>query len=370
MTEQPPQTTALETIMLPHLWHFTREFYHDVGQQGEVLHFGGNGGDSVLNAGSAYLPDLLRSKHPQISRFIREGRLWARLHNVSALKFLGMEALIALQGPTGALRRTAHQVETKTDYAEDPASMIDIWALNPTVLAWLTPEIRTTLGARLRKRADELRVDGSLGDYITRERLLQYSYDYVAEARYAAAENPGISFQSPFFDNNVARAVFSAPVDTRSSPETFKLVLQFALRGIMPDFILNRQTKGSYNSLLAQLHIDSLDQLSSLLGDSRLAALRIIDPEKVQQALNNPASLSMSAMWGLSMIQMTELWLRDLEKQGYSLSMPSSAVAFPPSAPTPAEATVAPHIDDSTFYYSPPIYPRGGITRRRVSNFK
>lgn len=334
------QGEELHLAVNPARWSYLKNYYASVRETGAgAMHFTGNGGDEVASIGMNYLPNLLR--RGEFARFLKEGTEWARIYNTAPYKMWIAMGRLAFSGPAGSLRRAARAMTStkKTDIIEDPINQLDFWRPDSTGMQWLTDEARANLRDFLMQRAGEVSLQPGIrtGDFIAHERLRCAAGDQYLESRYT----PDVSLQSPFLDNNVVRAAFVLAAEAKGSPYEFKAILQRALEGIFPQHISERTTKGVYDFEVRKRHFQALRTLGGLLEDSQLVQLNIIRPEVVRQTINNLETAPPAAMWALTQLLVTELWLRDLARGGHTL-MPLPKASVAAEAPKNADNTPLP----------------------------
>nr|WP_285438130.1 asparagine synthase-related protein [Streptomyces sp. ISL-98] len=119
----------------------------------------------------------------------------------------------------------------------------------------------------------------------------------------------GLGQAAPYLDDQVIEAALAIRVAERSTPGRYKPVLAEAMRGIVPDDVLRRQTKGEYST---DFHVSlrhNRAALVELFDGSRLARAGLIDDAAVRASLlgvhPTPEGLrSLSSSLG------SEIWLR------------------------------------------------------------
>jgi asparagine synthase (glutamine-hydrolysing) len=305
--------------MPPHRLQVLKTLYKPTSEQGPALHLTGNGGDEVLDIGIGHMPDLF--KNGQLLKFLQEGLAWARVYNGHPTIIWRDAALLAMRGPRGALRRTAATVDSDNNF--DPFNVINRgfnpFAARPVAVSFLTREIRQQVAALTYRRAEANSSNARLstGNFLAWMQVRGSANTLATEE--SQFSDAAFTLQSPLLDNNVVRAALAIDARVKGDARSFKLILEKALAGILPSFILERKTKGIYDPHNAQLHIQSLESLDWLLDDSRLARMGIIEPERVRRLLPLLASLPLATIWALEQVQTAELWLRSLERAGHTL---------------------------------------------------
>jgi len=82
------------------------------------------------------------------------------------------------------------------------------------------------------------------------------------------------------------------------------------MTGLVPGEVLARRTKGDYSAETYRGARDAASALRHLLNDSRLAALGVIDPTAVGDALDRMTAGVAVPLGPLNMVLATESWLR------------------------------------------------------------
>ena len=98
----------------------------------------------------------------------------------------------------------------------------------------------------------------------------------------------GVDLVAPYFDDRVVEAALSVRLEERSTPWRYKPLLVEAMRGIVPDSILCRTTKGEFSTdLRAGLRRHRADLLD-FFDSSLLAARGLIDLDQLRVSLTGP----------------------------------------------------------------------------------
>ncbi|MEU9954719.1 asparagine synthase-related protein [Streptomyces sp. NPDC050982] len=140
----------------------------------------------------------------------------------------------------------------------------------------------------------------------------------------------GLGLAAPFLDDQVIEAALAIRVAERSTPGRYKPVLAEAVRGIVPDDVLRRNTKGEYS---ADFHVGlrrNRAGLMELFDGSWLDRAGLIDDAAVRESLLG-VHPTPEALRSLSSSLGSEIWLRA-----------RSAPARPPSTPSAAISEGAP----------------------------
>ena len=99
---------------------------------------------------------------------------------------------------------------------------------------------------------------------------------------------------------------------TRADPWSYKPLLQSALTGLVPSEVFARRTKGDYSAEDYRGARRAITELRTLLRDSRLADLGVIEPGPVLAALDRMVTGIGVPLGPLNTLLATELWLRTM----------------------------------------------------------
>ncbi|GAA3845903.1 lasso peptide isopeptide bond-forming cyclase [Saccharothrix violaceirubra] len=278
------------------------------------VHFTGSAGDGVLGAGPDHLADLLRAR--------RYGPFAAGLLGHARLRAESPWTLLARVRPAAtmaadswrATARTLHRPATRWE----PDSRRP-WAWSPpgTVADWLPPPARHDLADLLDTAADQAAsatwVPDRLEHWTTRQRLAQLAVDVTGRQETARTRH-GVEVAAPYPDSEVVRVCAAVPGRLRGNPHRYKPLLQAAFTGVVPDHVLHRATKGGFDAIAYRGLRDHGPTLLALLGgDSRLAALGLLDPVPATAMLDRACTGRAAAMGALHQVIAAELWLRRLD---------------------------------------------------------
>jgi asparagine synthase (glutamine-hydrolysing) len=122
----------------------------------------------------------------------------------------------------------------------------------------------------------------------------------------------GIELGAPYYDDRVVEAGLAVRPADRITPWRYKPLIVAAMRGIVPDTSLDRQTKANGSGDLEPGLRRHRAELLALWEDSRLAALGLLDAAAVREACTRP--LPPEIQFGvLDQVVAGEVWLRSLE---------------------------------------------------------
>lgn len=243
--------------------------YEKIHTTGSTLHMTGDGGDALLMQSPELIPRLVTRGHAL--RALRDLHGWAKLDRGSPLRLLSR----LLRG------------ERETSYR------------------WLTPKAHRIATSKHGQSVVELlRDDAELFS------LREIGRTAHADTQFAAFFR--VRLESPFLDRAVVEAALAFRVGARGSPWSYKPQLTEAMRGLLPETIARRRTKGGTD---ADHHLGlraHLQEVSTLL-DGWLAGHGLIDPHVVREELRTAAS-GRDTPWGLlEPVVATEVWGRAVE---------------------------------------------------------
>ena len=133
----------------------------------------------------------------------------------------------------------------------------------------------------------------------------------------------GVSFEAPFLDDRVVAAVLSLRLEDRiATGGGFKPVLGAALRGIAPDSLLGRTTKGHATAEVFTGLRRHRRELAELCDTSRLARLGLVDTDALRAVVLG-SHHSLDPLIALGNTLGCEAWLRSFR------SLPTDPVPGP-----------------------------------------
>ncbi|WP_414166968.1 asparagine synthase-related protein [Streptoverticillium reticulum] len=250
--------------------------------RGSRLHLVGIGGDELFCALPPHLHDYIRS-HPlaaigrmQRQRAAESAPLWPVLRELADrstyARWLTAEAgRLAVPPPSARGRELP-----------SPA-----WGPELRMPPWASPEAVDLVHRLLREAADGAE---PLAPQRGQHAALTYVQTGGRGIRHMnqVTTGLGLEYAAPYLDDNVIEAALSVRVHERNAPHRFKPVLATAMRGIMPDPLLERRTKGDFT---ADFHAGLRANKAALLrlfDDSRLARAGLIDADAVRASLIGP----------------------------------------------------------------------------------
>ncbi|WP_405988129.1 asparagine synthase-related protein [Streptomyces sp. NBC_00986] len=255
-----------------------RRVLSTMAADGSRCHLMGVGGDELFGVLPTALWSLVRS-HPlgslaRIHRF----RVLNRWTLTSTVRGLADGASF-----TTWLRSTAHRL---TEPVPGPGDALLGWGWEPRLPNWATADAVDAVRRLLRDTADREHPDPH-----HRDRAQHQMLDIVVQSGSAmrqldaALDDLGVACEAPFLDDRVVEAALSVRTEDRLVSGDFKPVLRRAVRGIVPEEILARRSKGEFSAEAFQGMRRNRGDLLDLCDDLRLSRLGLVDPDALRTAL-------------------------------------------------------------------------------------
>jgi asparagine synthase (glutamine-hydrolysing) len=279
-----------------------------LADHGSVRHLSGHGGDELFSPLPGYLHPLLRHRPLTAVRHLRAHvalRRWPMRATLAELlrpsSFAGWWAAEAdaLTQPRPPLRRAAIG-----------------WGLGPIrAPEWITPDGAELARAALRRTAQTAQpLAADLGSHQTLVVVRSNTATYRLLADLYAER--GIALDAPYLDDRVIDAVVRVRPEEHAGPWRFKPLLAEAMRGVLPERLRTRATKGEFGEDVRRGLRAHLPALLDLLGpDSVLAARGLLDPDALRVRLTGPQADN-GAVQALESLVGCETWLRSFPRSG------------------------------------------------------
>ncbi|MET8093623.1 asparagine synthase-related protein [Micromonospora sp. NPDC005220] len=270
-----------------------------MARTGSAMHLTGFGGDQLFTGSPIYLQRLIR-RSPR--------RAVANLRGYRALFSWRRGALLRELLDHRSLRTSLLDVNL------DEPPVVDItipslgWVPTPRVPPWLTPMARDMV-------TEALHAAATSAVPLAEEKGVHLELHGIRAATRevsvldAMARTVGLPLAAPFFDDHVVAAAFSVRAEERVTPYRYKPLLAEAMRGIVPDECLDRQTKAQGGVEGTEGLRQERVRLARLWEDSRLADLGLIDAGRLRQLCSTPSAPELADGALLSTIA-CESWLR------------------------------------------------------------
>ncbi|WJV44470.1 asparagine synthase-related protein [Streptomyces flavofungini] len=248
---------------------------------GSRRHVAGHGADELFGRMPGYLHRLAR-RHPlTLLRHLRGSRALGRWPLWGCLTQLARAESIAQWWRAQADDLTA---------PPPPPRLPSIgWGLAPLrAPAWATGIAIDAARAALRATAEHARpLADDRGPHQNLAALRITSPAYRQVSRLFAAE--GVRLEQPFLDDRVVEAVLAVRPHERTTPWQYKPLLARSMRGLVPDAVLDRTSKGDFSADLRAGRQANLAAIIDVFSSGTvLADLGLIDPESVRAYLLAP----------------------------------------------------------------------------------
>jgi asparagine synthase (glutamine-hydrolysing) len=276
--------------------------------RGSRIHLTGFGGDQVLGGSPAHLHTLLR-RQPRIA--LRNLRGYAALNRWPYRTAL--RQLLDNRSYRAWLLRFGADLTAAAVSSLGPSFY---WAKPIRLPPWATPAAAEAVRGLIQRAAPTAEPLGH-GHGQHQELADLGGLARVVRNLGELARQQGITLAAPYFDDRVIEAGLAVRPQERVTPWRFKPLAVAAMRGIVPDETLTRQTKaiGSYEVEVG-LREHRADMLA-LCENSRLGQLGLIDEAALQEVCSRPlpTTVEFSALYPTLAC---EIWLRALERNAAS----------------------------------------------------
>jgi len=271
--------------------------------RGSGLHLVGFGGDELLYGSLAHLHALLRTS-PRIA--VRHLRGFAAKY-----RWPRGQVLRQLSDSSPYRKWLAGVADTLTaPRAPQEAPLLD-WGFQPRLPPWVTPVAAQAVEELVRVEA---RATGPLARTRGQHRELEGMrfVSRITRQFGQMAARLGVTLAAPYYDDRVIEAGLAVRPQERVTPWRYKPLIAEAMRGIVPDESLNRQTKANgtcdEDPGLRRHRADLL----ALWEDSRLGRLGLIDAGALRELCTRPIPPQLQS-GVLYQTVACEVWLRTLE---------------------------------------------------------
>jgi asparagine synthase (glutamine-hydrolysing) len=272
--------------------------------RGSRLHLIGFGGDELLYGSLAHLHSLLRSSPRVALGHLRGFAAKYRWPRGRVLRQLSDTRPYSqwLAGVAGTLTEPPPPMQ-------EP--LLD-WGFSPRLPPWITTAAAETV-------ADLIRAEGAAAEPLAagrgqhRELEGMRFVSRIARQYEQLAARLGVTVAAPYYDDRVIEAGLAVRPEERITPWRYKPLILEAMRGIVPDQSLARQTKANGSGDSDPGLRRHRAELLALWEDSRMDRLGLIDAA----ALRDLCTGALPPEWELGGLDQTvacELWLRSLER--------------------------------------------------------
>ncbi|MYS84908.1 asparagine synthase-related protein [Embleya scabrispora] len=253
----------------------------DSAARGATVHLMGVGGDELFSVTPTHLRTLARRRPLTGLPVLLRCRALNRWDLLPTLGGLTDNASFA-----DALRAGARRI---TAAAPPPSQVFMGWAPDPRLPAWVSPSAVASVRRLLFDAAahDPRPLHPDRAGHRILEGVL-HGGAAIREMGWNLSRY-GIDLAAPYLDDRVVEAALSVRLEDRMVRGGFKPVLTTALRGLVPDELLARRSKGDFS---AEFHAGvehNRHRLAELCDDLRLARLGLVDADALRAALLGPS---------------------------------------------------------------------------------
>jgi asparagine synthase (glutamine-hydrolysing) len=276
--------------------------------RGSQTHLTGFGGDQVLGGSPAHLHTMLRHQPRTALRNLRGYAALNRWPYRTVLpQLLDNRSYRAWLLRFGA-ELTAAPVSSLGPYF--------YWAKSMRLPPWATPAAVEAVRGLIRRAAPTVE---PLGHGHGQHQELADLGGLARMTRHLAklAHQRGIRLAAPYFDDRVIEAGLAVRPQERVTPWRFKSLAIEAMRGIVPDETLTRQTKAIGSHEVEVGFRENRADVLALCENSRLGQLGLIDVAALREVCDRslPTALEFHALYPTLAC---EIWLRALERNAAS----------------------------------------------------
>jgi asparagine synthase (glutamine-hydrolysing) len=271
--------------------------------RGSDLHLTGLGGDELLYGSLAHLHGLLRTD-PRIGL----GHLRGFIAKYRWPRGQVLRQVLDSSPYRVWLARVADTLTATRPPIEDP--LLD-WGFTPHLPPWTTPAAVEGVRELIRSQAP-IAEPLAAGRGQHRELETMRFVSRITRQVGQMADRIGVTLAAPYYDDRVIEAGLAVRAQERITPWRYKPLIVEAMRGIVPDKSLTRQTKangtGDEDPGLRRHRADLL----ALWEDSRLGRLGLIDADALRELCTRPMPPNLQ-LGVLYQSVACEVWLRTLE---------------------------------------------------------
>ena len=168
------------------------------------------------------------------------------------------------------------------------------WGFSPRLPPWTTPVAVQAVGDLIRAEARTAEpLAGGRGQQRELEGMRFVSR--ITRQFEQMAAGLGVTLAAPYYDDRVIEAGLAVRPQERITPWRYKPLILEAMRGIVPDESLTRQTKANGSGDSDPGLRRHREELLALWEDSRLGRLGLVDADRPARAVRRPAPTGVGA---------------------------------------------------------------------------
>lgn len=274
----------------------------EAAARGSRLHLTGFGGDELLYGSPAHLRSLLRT-NPRIA--LRHLRGFAVKYRWSLKE--AVRQLLDNRSYRTWFGGVADDLTAKPTPLGYP--LLE-WGIQPHMPPWATTAavgaVRELIRAEARTTEPLAKERGQ-----HRELVGMRHTSRIAGQMDQIVAQLGITLAHPYHDDRVVEAGLAVRPKERITPWQYKPLIIEAMRGIVPEASLARQTKAGFGAEEEIGLRENRAELLTLFEDSRLARLGLVDAKALREVCRRPLPPLMDVPFHKTVA--CEVWLRALE---------------------------------------------------------
>ena len=271
--------------------------------RGSQMHLTGFGGDELLYGSLAHLHSLMKT-NPRAA--------WRHLRGFATKYRWSRREILRQLSDRSSYAAWLAQIADKLSEPPPPSdSPLLHWGFEPRLPPWTTKDAVAVVRESICREVPKAEpLAASRGQHRELE-TMRFVSRIVRHCEQMGAR-VGVAFAAPYYDDRVIEAGLAVRPEERITPWRFKPLITEAMRGIVPDETLARQTKAhaSYEEDIG-LRENRKDLLSAC-EQSRLAARGLIDAGALREAIVKPLPPELD-IFALHKTMACELWLRTLD---------------------------------------------------------
>jgi asparagine synthase (glutamine-hydrolysing) len=272
--------------------------------RGSRMHLTGMGGDELLYGSLAHLHSMLRTTPRTALRHLRGFAAKYRWPRTQTLQQLADTRSYPMW-----LASVADTLTAPPPPLNEP--LLD-WGFKPRLPPWATPAAVQAVQELIRAEAAAVEpLAKGRGQHRELEGMRFVSR--ISRQLDQMASRLGVTLATPYHDDRVIEAGLAVRPQERITPWRYKPLIIEAMRGIVPDESLTRQTKANGSCDADPGLRRHRGELLTLWEDSRLAQLGLIDADALRETCIRPLPPELQ-FGGLDQTVACEVWLRSLER--------------------------------------------------------
>ncbi|MEU5979990.1 lasso peptide isopeptide bond-forming cyclase [Streptomyces sp. NPDC047315] len=268
---------------------------------GSTIHIAGHGGDELFYKFPGYLHPLLRRRPLTAVRHLRAHLALSRWDLKSTVA-----QLLDNSGFPDWWRRQSDGLAAPPPEGRLPPLGWGFTSLHAQ--PWVTGEALHAARTTLRTAAEEAHPfasDRGQHQYLLALRTTAPAYAQVSRL----FQRAGVRLDMPYLDDRVVEAALSVRLEERAHPWRYKPLLAEAVRGIVPEAITARATKGEFSADLSLGLRRNRMNVLDVLTDSAIVERGLIDADALRRLLLAPQA-DHSRNIALEHLLGCETWLR------------------------------------------------------------